>query len=190
MSVRHVHFLEVIHLNVEKFCAFKVRAEVKNILLTRDIILNRNRTLLRCFVIRSASEYYRKTLVLPFFAQHVHLNMLTLSKDRICKRRKTNFWRIGMQFYVENLDFLDKSLPLSENFIFQLNTSVMTAVSNPFMTRWYRQFHMRTTQWHFQGYFQIISVMMRRNWSLPCVHTTKLTDCKYANALFSLLVDM
>ena len=39
-----------------------------------------------------------------------------------------------MQFYVENLDFLDKSLPLSENFIFQLNTSVMTAVSNPFMT--------------------------------------------------------
>ena len=34
----------------------------------------------------------------------------------------------------------------------------------------------------FQGYFQIIifsSVMMHLNWSLPCVHSTKLINCKY-----------
>ena len=45
----------------------------------------------------------------------------------------------------------------------------------------------------FQGYFQIIifsSVMIRLNWSLPCVHTTKLVSCKYANIFFFLSVDI
>ena len=28
--------------------------------------------------------------------------------------------------------------------------------------------------------------MMRLNWSLPCVHTTKLVNCKYANIFFCL----
>ena len=31
---------------------------------------------------------------------------------------------------------------------------------------------------------------MRFNWSLPGIRTTKLIDCKYANAFFSLQVDM
>ena len=45
----------------------------------------------------------------------------------------------------------------------------------------------------FQGYFQIIkcsSVMMRLNWSLPCVHTTKFVNYKYANIFFCLSVDI
>ena len=43
------------------------------------------------------------------------------------------------------LDFLDKILPFTENFIFQLRSSIMTALSNRFMSQC-RQFYMRTTQ--------------------------------------------
>ena len=39
MSVRQVNFFEVIRLNVEILCAFEVRSEVTNILLTRDNVL-------------------------------------------------------------------------------------------------------------------------------------------------------
>ena len=58
-----------------------------------------------------------------------------------------------MHFLKQNLglDFLDEILPFTESFIFQLSTSIMTALSNPFMSGWYRQFHMRTTRWHFKG---------------------------------------
>ena len=56
------------------------------------------------------------------------------------------------------------------------------------MSGWYREFHMRTTQWH--SITKCSSVMMRLNWSLPCVHTTKLINCKYANIFFSLSVDI
>ena len=42
----------------------------------------------------------------------------------------------------------------------------------------------------FKGTFKFSSVMMHLNWSLPRVYTTKLIDCKYANALFSLLFDI
>ena len=39
MSVRQVNFFEVIRLNVEILCAFEVRSEVTNIILTRDNVL-------------------------------------------------------------------------------------------------------------------------------------------------------
>ena len=32
--------------------------------------------------------------------------------------------------------------------------------------------------------------MMHLNWSLPCVHTTKLINYKYANTYFTLSVDI
>ena len=57
-------------------------------------------------------------------------------------------------FYL-GLDFLEKILPFTENLIFQLSTSIMTALSNPFMYGWYRQFYMRTTQWHFKSTFKL-----------------------------------
>ena len=41
LFVRQVNFFEVIRLNVEIFCAFEVRSEVTNILITRDNILYR-----------------------------------------------------------------------------------------------------------------------------------------------------
>ena len=40
------------------------------------------------------------------------------------------------------IDFLHKSLPFTANLIFELSTSVMTALSNPFMTGQNKQFHM------------------------------------------------
>ena len=64
----------------------------------------------------------------------------------------TFFMHFSKQYL--GLDFLDKILPFTENFIFQLSTSIMTALSNPFMSGWYRQFYMRTTQWHFKGTFK------------------------------------
>ena len=39
MYVRQVNFFEVIRLNVEILCAFEVRSEVTNIILTRDNVL-------------------------------------------------------------------------------------------------------------------------------------------------------
>ena len=53
-----------------------------------------------------------------------------------------------------------KMLPFTDNFIFQLSTSNMTALSNPFMSGWYRQFYMRTTQWHFKGTFKSLNVLV------------------------------
>ena len=41
-----------------------------------------------------------------------------------------------------------------------------------------------------KGTFKFSRVMMRLNWSLPRIHSTKLIDYKYANTFFSLLVDI
>ena len=42
-SVRYVNLFEVIRLNVEIFCAFEVRPQTTNILVTRENILHRKR---------------------------------------------------------------------------------------------------------------------------------------------------
>ena len=70
-----------------------------------------------------------------------------LKRQTIQRLTKFLFITFFMHFlkYYLGLDFLDKILPFTENFIFQLNTSIMTALSNPFMSGWYREFHMRTT---------------------------------------------
>ena len=45
--MRHVNFFEVIRVNVQIFCAFEVRPEVTNILVTRDNTLHRKRIYLK-----------------------------------------------------------------------------------------------------------------------------------------------
>ena len=45
--MRHVNFFEVIRLNVQIFCAFEVRPEVTNILVTRDNTLHQKRIYLK-----------------------------------------------------------------------------------------------------------------------------------------------
>ena len=56
------------------------------------------RVLKFCVSSRSAAEYYRKTLLLPFLVQHEYLNVLTSPKVRTYKRWRTNSWRVGRQF--------------------------------------------------------------------------------------------
>ena len=108
-------------------------------------------------------------------------------------RRLTKFLFITFFIHFEKqnlgLDFLDKSLPFSENFIFQPNTSVMATLSNPLMNDT-GSFTCELLNDIFKGTFKFSCVMMHLNWSLPRVYTTKLIDCKYANALFSLLFDI
>ena len=55
--MRHVNFFEFIRLNIEIVCAFEVRLEVINILVTRDKISNQKRI------------YLQKKLKLHFQAQ-------------------------------------------------------------------------------------------------------------------------
>ena len=45
--MRNVNFFEVIRMNVQIFCAFEVRPEVTNILVTRDNTLHRKRIYLK-----------------------------------------------------------------------------------------------------------------------------------------------
>ena len=62
LSYRHVDFFEVMRLNVEIFCAFEVRSDVANILVTRENILHRKRIYLQknvSFIFKNNVKVFR-----------------------------------------------------------------------------------------------------------------------------------
>ena len=93
-------------------------------------------------------------------------------------QRLTKFLTIPffMHFLKQNLglDFLDKILPFTESLVFQLITSIMTALSNPFTCELPNDIS------RVLAIIKCSSVMIRLNWSFSCVHTTRLINCKYA----------
>ena len=84
LFVRQVNFFEVIRLNVEIFCAFEVRSEVTNILITRDNILHR-----KCIYLQKKKKIPFSSTMLSYFVKalgftHIYLVFCKLEEKPNC----------------------------------------------------------------------------------------------------------
>ena len=83
LSYRHVDFFEVMRLNIEIFCAFEVRSDVANILVTSENILHRKRIYLQ----KNVSSIFKNNV--KVFRNNSHSRRNTRARRNKSKKNNT-----------------------------------------------------------------------------------------------------